>query len=77
MIQKVLEYTGKEMGYEGNYHLIMSVNFRFMVLCISDGNNESKKSTRCTIVLKSLKLYRILIPLYMFRALSRPSSGAS
>jgi hypothetical protein len=27
----------------------------------------NKKPTRCTIVLKSLKLYCILIPLYMFR----------
>jgi hypothetical protein len=26
----------------------------------------NKKPTRCTIVLKSLKLYCILIPLYMF-----------
>jgi hypothetical protein len=40
-------------------------------------NNELKKPTRCTIVLKSLKLYCILIPLYMFRALLCPSSGAS
>jgi hypothetical protein len=37
----------------------------------------NKKPTRCTIVLKSLKTYCILIPLYMFRALLRPSSGAS
>jgi hypothetical protein len=37
----------------------------------------NKTPTRCTIVLKSLKLYCILIPLYMFRALLRPSSGAS
>jgi hypothetical protein len=37
----------------------------------------NKKPTRRTIVLKSLKLYCILIPLYMFRALLRPSSGAS
>jgi hypothetical protein len=37
----------------------------------------NKKPTRCTIVLKSLKLYCILIPLYMFRSLLRPSSGAS
>jgi hypothetical protein len=36
----------------------------------------NKKPTRCTIVLTSLKLYCILIPLYMFRALLRPSSGA-
>jgi hypothetical protein len=39
--------------------------------------NNNKKPTRCTIVLKSLKLYCILIPLYLFRALLRPSSGAS
>jgi hypothetical protein len=37
----------------------------------------NKKPTRCTIILKSLKPYCILIPLYMFRALLRPSSGAS
>jgi hypothetical protein len=37
----------------------------------------NKKPTRCTIVLKSLKLYCILIPLYMFRALLRPSAGCS
>jgi hypothetical protein len=37
----------------------------------------NKKPTRNTVVLKSLKLYCILIPLYMFRALLRPSSGAS
>jgi hypothetical protein len=37
----------------------------------------NKNPTRCTLVLKSLKLYCILIPLYMFRALLRPSSGAS
>jgi hypothetical protein len=37
----------------------------------------NKKPTRCTIVLKSLKLYCILILLYMFRAFLRPSSGAS
>jgi hypothetical protein len=37
----------------------------------------NKKPTRCTIVLKSLKLYCVLIPLYMFRALMCPSSGAS
>jgi hypothetical protein len=37
----------------------------------------NKKPTRCTIVLKSLKLYCILISLYMFWALLRPSSGAS
>jgi hypothetical protein len=37
----------------------------------------NNKPTRCTIVLKSLKLYCILIPLYTFRALLRPSSGAS
>jgi len=27
MIQKVLEDTGKEMGYEGNYYWIMSLKF--------------------------------------------------
>jgi hypothetical protein len=37
----------------------------------------NKKPTRCTKALKSLKPYCILIPLYMFRALLRPSSGAS
>jgi hypothetical protein len=37
----------------------------------------NKKPTRCTIVLKSLNLYCILIPLYVFRGLLRPSSGAS
>jgi hypothetical protein len=37
----------------------------------------NKNPTRWTIVLKSLKLYCILIPLYMLRALLRPSSGAS
>jgi hypothetical protein len=37
----------------------------------------NKKPTRCTLVLKSLKLYCILIQLYMFRELLRPSSGAS
>jgi hypothetical protein len=37
----------------------------------------NKKSTRYILVLKSLKLYCILIPLYMFRALLHPSSGAS
>jgi hypothetical protein len=37
----------------------------------------NKNPTRCTIVLKSLQLYCSLIPLYMFRALLRPSSGAS
>jgi hypothetical protein len=40
-------------------------------------STKNKKPTRCTIVLKSLKLYCILILLYMFRALLRPSSGAS
>jgi hypothetical protein len=30
----------------------------------------NKKPTRCTIVIKSLKYYYILIPLYMFRALT-------
>jgi hypothetical protein len=35
----------------------------------------NKKPTGCTIVLKPSKLYCILIPLYMFRALLRPSSG--
>jgi hypothetical protein len=37
----------------------------------------NKKSTRCTLVLKALKLYCIPIPLYMFWAPLRPSSGAS
>jgi hypothetical protein len=37
----------------------------------------NKKPTRFTIVLKSLKFYCVLIPFYMFRALLRPSSGAS
>ena len=38
IIQKVLEDTGKEMGYEGNDYLIISVkfetNFSFMIPCI-------------------------------------------
>jgi hypothetical protein len=46
----------------------------FLSLCLSV---SFAGPTRCTIVLKSLKLYCILIPLYMFRALLRPSSGAS
>jgi hypothetical protein len=54
----------------------MFFDFRFIVPCISD-DNMNKKPTRCTIVLKSLNLYCILIPLYMFRAILRPSSGAS
>jgi hypothetical protein len=37
----------------------------------------NKKPTRCTIVLKQLKFYCILIPLYIFQALLRPSPGAS
>jgi hypothetical protein len=37
----------------------------------------NKKPARCTLVLKSLKFYCILILLYIFRALLRPSSGAS
>jgi hypothetical protein len=51
-----------------------------LFICISSGSwfrasattTMNKKPTRCTIVLKSLKRYCILIPLYMFRALLRP-----
>jgi hypothetical protein len=48
MIQKVLEDTGKEMGCEGNYYLIMSVklqtNFHiFSWLVKNSGTNVRKR----------------------------------
>jgi hypothetical protein len=62
-----------------------SVENRKYVMCFLLGSwfrasamtTMNKKPTRCTIVLKSLIFYCILIPLYMFRALLRPSSGDS
>jgi hypothetical protein len=76
---------------EHTYIRIMALCVVFMAMCVLTKTNYvsgswfrasamttmNKKPTRCTIVLKSLKLYCILIPLNIFRALLRPSSGAS
>jgi hypothetical protein len=45
--------------------------------CAPAMTTMNKKPTRCTLVLKTLELYCVLILLYVFQALLRPSSGAS
>jgi hypothetical protein len=56
----------------GKYRQISGSWFRASAI-----TTMNKKPTRYIIVLKSLKLYCILIPLYMFRAFLRPSLGVS
>jgi hypothetical protein len=82
-IRKLLQ-VGQTLKY--THVCIYNINTFAAIVDLSRFNNSclrsamttmNKKPTRCTIVLKSLKLYCILIPIYMFRALLRPSSGAS
>jgi hypothetical protein len=71
---------------EGNYHYTLRDNPASGDLFFSISGSWFRTSamiiltkipTRCTLVFKSLKMYFILILLYMFRTPLCPSSGAS
>jgi hypothetical protein len=74
---KLVFHARRKIARSDIYFHNFSAHLFFSIEQLRSIRTMNKKPTRCTIVLRSLKLYCILITLYMFRALLRPSSGAS
>jgi hypothetical protein len=74
--RELLDIVSHLMQHGSSCFVSLTLPVLCCIYCKIPVNNEWKP-TRCTVVLKSLKLYCILILLYMFRAFLCPSSGAS